>query len=235
MSDINILQQQLNERFADVLLSCRLQQEQITIEVPAEKLLPVLQVLRDDPDFAFTGLMDVCGVDYSTYGIAQWQTDSATATGFERGVEASTEQNASTWKKPRFAVVYQLLSLQNNQRLRVRTFANYDPTTGELPSVPSVISLWQSANWFEREAFDLFGIVFKGHPDLRRILTDYGFVGHPFRKDFPMIGQVEVRYDATQTRVIYEPVSIEDRTLVPRVIRANTNYTEQEMQEMQRA
>lgn len=235
MSDVNVLQQKLNERFADVLLSCRLQQEQITIEIAAEHLLPVCQILRDDPDFAFAMLVDVCGVDYSTYGVAQWQTDSSTATGFERGVETRDEQNTSTWKKPRFAVVYHLLSLEHNQRVRVRTFANYDAQTKEPPMVDSVINLWQSANWFEREAFDLFGIVFKGHPDLRRILTDYGFVGHPFRKDFPVIGQVEVRYDAAQARVLYEPVSIEERTLVPRVIRANTAYTEQEMQELSNA
>ena len=181
MSDINTLQQTLNERFADVLLSCRLQQEQITIEIPAEHLLPVCRVLRDDPDFAFDMLMDVAGVDYSAYGVAQWQTNSATATGFERGIESRSEQNSSTWKKPRFAVVYQLLSLPLNQRLRVRTFAPNDTKKNEPPMVDSVISLWQSANWFEREAFDLFGILFKGHPDLRRILTDYGFVGHPFR------------------------------------------------------
>jgi NADH-quinone oxidoreductase subunit C len=235
MSDINNLQQKLNERFADVLLSCRQQQEQITIEITAEHLLPVCSILRDDPDFAFNMLMDVAGVDYSAYGVAQWQTESATATGFERGVESSAEQNTSTWKKPRFAVVYQLLSLQHNQRLRIRTFAPSDVTKNEPPMVDSVISLWQSANWFEREAFDLFGILFKGHPDLRRILTDYGFVGHPFRKDFPVIGQVEVRYDAAQARVIYEPVSIEERILVPRVIRTNSAYTEQEMQEMSNA
>jgi NADH-quinone oxidoreductase subunit C len=229
------LHQKLNERFADVLLSCRLQQEQITIEVAAEHLLPLCHILRDDPDFAFDMLMDVCGVDYSTYGIAQWQTSSSTATGFERGVESASEQNGSTWKKPRFAAVYHLLSLQHNQRLRVRAFAQYDSKNAAPPVLDSVIHIWQSANWFEREAFDLFGILFKGHPDLRRILTDYGFVGHPFRKDFPVIGQVEVRYDATEARVIYEPVSIEERTLVPRVIRANTTYIEQEMQEMTNA
>ncbi|MBI4937434.1 MAG: NADH-quinone oxidoreductase subunit C, partial [Nitrosomonadales bacterium] len=173
----------------------------------------------------FTILIDVCGVDYSEYGITEWQTDAATGQGFSRGVDVQTaghlhqrdedlsvEQPAAT---RRFAAVYHLLSISHNQRLRVRCFAPDD----DLPVIPSVTDIWTSANWYEREAFDLYGIIFEGHPDLRRILTDYGFIGHPFRKDFPLSGNVEVRYDAEKQRVVYEPVSIEPRVLVPKVIR----------------
>jgi NADH-quinone oxidoreductase subunit C len=192
---------------------------ELTLEVPSQHLRQLCLMLRDEPQFAFTMLMDVCGVDYSQYGQVEWKTASATNTGFERGVELQTE-SARSWNKPRFAVVYHLLSLQHNQRVRLRTYAE-DETN---PVIESVVDIWPSANWFEREAFDLFGIQFNGHPDLRRILTDYGFIGYPFRKDFPLIGQVEMRYDAAQKRVIYEPVSIEPRVLVPRVIREDNRY-----------
>lgn len=191
---------------------------EITIEIPADKLLEVSQLLRDDPELHFELLMDLCGVDYSRYGMSEWETEGATATGFERGVDRSGIREV-TWTKPRFAVVYHLLSLKLNHRVRMRVFV--DENT---PILNSVISIWAAANWFEREAFDLFGILFNGHPDLRRILTDYGFIGHPFRKDFPLIGQVEMRYDAAERRVIYEPVSITPRTLVPRVIRHDSRY-----------
>src|SRR5207247_2004151 len=138
---------------------------------------------------------------------------------FSRGVDMSRRLKVNPWKKPRFGVVYHLLSYQHNHRVRLRAFAD-----GEPPMVDSVIDIWESANWFEREVFDLYGILFKGHPDLRRILTDYGFVGHPFRKDFPLIGNVEMRYDATLARCVYEPVSIRPRTLVPKVIRKDNRY-----------
>ncbi len=164
-----------------------------TLEIRREDVLNVCRTLRDDPAFAYEQLMDLCGVDYLNYG---------------------KEAPGRTWRGPRFAVVYHLLSLKHNRRLRLRAFLD-----DEMPMIASVVEIWNSANWFEREAFDLFGIVFEGHPDLRRILTDYGFVGHPFRKDFPLIGQVEMRYDAEKQRVIYQPVSIEPRVLVPRVIR----------------
>jgi len=153
-------------------------------------------------------------VDYQTYGKADWTTHQATAGGFSRGVSKGVEDAENGAFPARFAVVYHLLSVQNNLRLRLKVFLPNDP-----PRLPTVSELWPSADWYEREAFDLFGILFEGHPDLRRLLTDYGFIGHPFRKDFPLEGYVEVRYDAEKQRVVYQPVSIENRTLVPRVIR----------------
>ena len=179
------------------------------------------RVLRDHPDLKYEQLIDLCGVDYLTYGEADWNTESATSAGFsravERGVRDTTEDEENA---RRFAVVYHLLSLTHNQRLRVTVYVREEP-----PIIPSVIGVWASANWYEREAFDLFGIWFDGHPDLRRILTDYGFIGHPFRKDFPLEGNVEVRYDPDQRRVVYQPVTIENRTLVPRVIRNDNIVT----------
>ena len=179
---------------------------EVTLVVKAVDLLAVMTVLRDGDALRFEQLIDACGVDYSSYGKAAW--DGAPSEGGAGG---------------RFAVVYHLLSLTNNWRVRVRTFATDD----ELPVVDSVINIWPSANWFEREAFDLFGIIFAGHPDLRRILTDYGFIGHPFRKDFPISGNVEMRYDPEQQRVIYQPVSIEPREIVPRIVREE-NYADSE-------
>ncbi len=219
MNNLEKLQQQLDDKFADIISAHYLVNDELTIEIPAEKILHVAKILRDDADLKFECLMDVCGVDYLTYGIDDWQTTTATGTGFDRGVESKEQEPKSTWRKPRFAVVYHLLSITHNRRLRVRIFA-----TGEPPMVDSVISVWQVANWFEREVFDLFGIFFKGHPDLRRILTDYGFIGHPLRKDFPTSGHVEVRYDHAEGRVVNQPVSIEPRTLVPRVIRHDSRY-----------
>ncbi len=165
----------------------------VTFELQRESVTAVCHTLRDDPAFSFEQLVDLCGVDYLDYG---------------------RESPAGVRSGPRFAVVYHLLSLRHNRRLRLRVFLDDD-----MPLLASVTGIWNSANWYEREAFDLFGIVFEGHPDLRRILTDYGFVGHPFRKDFPLIGQVEMRYDPEKQRVVYQPVSIEARVLVPRVIR----------------
>jgi len=205
----------VGERFEGLLGPCRVARGQVAVDVPAEHLLEVCRALRDEPAFAFAQLMDLCGVDYLDYGKAEWETsEQASSAGFSRGVE-QRPASAGEVAPGRFAVVYQLLSLEHNWRLRLRCFA-----PGEPPRVDSVVEIWNSANWFEREAFDLFGILFTGHPDLRRILTDYGFVGHPFRKDFPLIGEVEMRYDPERRRVVYEPVSIEPRTLVPRVIRA---------------
>jgi len=192
-----------------------------------ERLLEVCRTLRDAPELKFEQLIDVCGVDYQAYGLDEWQTDSATATGFSRGRVAGAaasdeEQIEAVGYKPgaRFAAVYHLLSITHNHRLRLKAFCPNDAR----PMLDSVYGVWNSADWFEREAFDLFGILFKGHPDLRRILTDYGFIGHPFRKDFPLIGNVEVRYDPVKGRVVYEPVSIEPRTLVPKVIRSDNRY-----------
>jgi len=207
--------EKLQTRFGDALQACKLDCNEITIEISPAQAIEIFTALRDEPDFAFEQVMDVCGVDYSAYGEVEWATDESTNKGFSRGVaERATGRGSAAIQyaagktcagKGRFAAVYQLLSVSRNQRLRVRVFAPDD----ELPVVPSVVGLWSSANWFEREAFDLFGIVFEGHPDLRRILTDYGFIGHPFRKDFPLIGNVEMRYDPERGRVVYEPVSIE--------------------------
>ena len=204
----------LQERFDAQAVEVLVAHREITLEVPREHLITVCTTLRDDPDMAFSQLIDVCGVDYSTYGEVEWETNSASTAGFSRAVNEDKAHEAK-WKKNRFAVVYHLISYRHNTRVRVRAFAD-----SEFPVVDSVVDIWNGANWFEREAFDLFGILFDGHPDLRRILTDYGFVGHPFRKDFPLIGEVEMRYDADKKRVVYQPVSIEAPVAVPRVIRS---------------
>ncbi len=213
----------IDDRFAGQLTRIDSVCGELTYEVGKADLIAVATTLRDDPVFGFEQLIDVCGVDYLTYGEDEWVTESATDSGFSRGVErpAVILDESDTFDPRRFAAVYHLLSLQNNKRMRLRVF------TGDSnpPIIPSLVGVWSSANWFEREAFDLFGILFDGHPDLRRILTDYGFIGHPFRKDFPMIGNVEVTYDAEKGRVIYQPVSIEPRTLVPRVIRDDNRYS----------
>ena len=187
---------------------------EVAVEVAPPALRAVCVELRDGDGLRFGQLVDLCGVDWLDYGRADWETsDSATAQGFSRGVRSGARA-ATVHEGPRYAVVYHLLSHELNQRIRVRC-----PAPGDPPVVESVHDIWNSADWYEREAFDLFGILFDGHPDLRRILTDYGFVGHPFRKDFPLVGEVEMRYDPARRRVVYEPVSIEPRTLVPKVIR----------------
>jgi len=207
---------------------------ELAYEVASADLPAVCRALRDTPGLEFEMLMDVAGVDYLDYGHDEWQTVTATHSGFSRGRVArpnisvegySADSSVGTEaappaSRPRFAVAYHLLSIKHNHRLRLRTYCE----DVEEPVVDSVVDIWASANWFEREAFDLFGILFRGHPDLRRILTDYGFIGHPFRKDFPLIGNVEVRYDADKKRVVYEPVSIEPRVLVPKVIREDHRY-----------
>ena len=184
----------LHAGLGDVLTGVTVALGEVTAIVPAAQLSDTMRALRDRPELRFEMLIDACGVDYSTYG------DGA-------------------WTGARFAVVYHLLSLSHNHRMRVRAFAADDG----FPILPSVVDIWPAVNWFEREAFDLYGIVFDGHPDLRRLLTDYGFVGHPFRKDFPLSGHVEMRYDPEQKRVIYQPVSIEPREITPRIIREE-NY-----------
>ena len=191
----------------------------LAYEVKPEALLTVCRTLRDAPELRFEMLMDLAGVDYLHHGRDDWETESATRSGFSRArvARASAPDPAMPG---RFAVVYQLLSITHNTRLRLHVKC---PDTQE-PTVDSVIDVWASANWFEREAFDLFGILFRGHPDLRRLLTDYGFIGHPFRKDFPLIGNVEVQYDPQRKRVVYQPVSIVPRVLVPKVIRHDHRY-----------
>jgi NADH-quinone oxidoreductase subunit C len=205
---------------------------ELACDVELSELLHACRTLRDAPDLKFEMLMDVAGVDYLHYGRDEWQTTTATRSGFSRGRVA--RDSAPDPDMPgRFAVVYQLLSITHNHRMRLRVRC---PDTRE-PVVDSVIGIWSSANWFEREAFDLFGIVFRGHPDLRRILTDYGFIGHPFRKDFPLIGNVEVQYDPDKRRVVYQPVSIVPRVLVPKVIRqdnrSDTNLRDSVPKELQ--
>ncbi len=187
---------------------------ELTITVRPARIDGHLRALRDAPGLAFTQLSDLSGVDYSAYGQADWITHQATSSGFSRAVSRGRESDGTENAGPRFAVVYQLLSIPRNQRLRVKVLL---PEAA--PLLPTVVEVFPVADWYEREAFDLFGILFEGHPDLRRILTDYGFIGHPFRKDFPLEGYVEVRYDPERKRVVYQPVSIEPRTLVPRVIR----------------
>jgi NADH-quinone oxidoreductase subunit C len=193
--------------------------EELAYETDAAALLEVCRTLRDREELRFEMLMDVAGVDYLHYGRDEWQTESATHSGFSRGRQVAAAP-PDREAPGRFAVVYQLLSITHNRRLRLTVRC---PDTAE-PVVDSVVGLWASANWFEREAFDLYGILFRGHPDLRRILTDYGFIGHPFRKDFPLSGNVEVQYDPDKQRVVYQPVSITPRVLVPKVIRHDHRY-----------
>ena len=190
---LEMLSQRLHAHLGERIQSSNLALGELRIDVAVADYYSVMQILRDEPELDFAQLIDLCGVDYSTYG-------------------------NEPWAGRRYAAVSQLLSISHNWRLRVRCFAEDDA----FPTVPSVVAIWNSVNWFEREAFDLYGIVFPGHPDLRRILTDYGFVGHPFRKDFPVIGHVEMRYDPSQQRVIYEPVTIELREITPRVVREKT-------------
>ena len=189
--------------------------DELTLTVPREIFKSVMRLLRNGKAFQFDTLIDVCGVDLSAYGQSEWSTDNS---GFSRGAQRGA---FSPEPHNRFASVYHLLSTVHNHRIRVKTLLDSDK-----PIIDSVMDLWAAASWFEREAFDLFGILYKGHPDLRRLLTDYGFIGHPFRKDFPLEGTVEMRYDPEQKRVIYEPVSIEPRTLVARVIRDDNRYEE---------
>ena len=231
------LASKLAERFGAEAVEVAQPRGEATLEVAAAGLVSSCAELRDD--FGFDTFIDLCGIDYLGHGSDEWDTDGVSAHGFSRGVEGQGpgrfkwgEQPSHQVAQPgtdapdtlqgrRYAAVLHLLSVRDNARLRVRCFA---PDNG-LPVVPSVTAIWAGANWFEREAFDLYGIIFEGHPDLRRILTDYGFVGHPFRKDFPLIGNVEVRYDEEKKRVVYEPVtSVEPRVGVPRVIRDDARF-----------
>ena len=207
--DLKMLGDNLKEVFADKVVSLEHKLGELTLVVDANDTLSVLTSLRDDPKFHFEQMVDLCGVDYSAYG-----SDVS-----EDGSYPANESESRPFKY-RFAAVYHLLSVEHNMRLRVRVFAKDDA----MPTLNSVIDVWPSANWFEREAFDLFGIIFLGHPDLRRLLTDYGFVGNPFRKDFPLSGHVEMRYDAEQRRVVYQPVTVEPREVTPRMIREE-NYS----------
>jgi len=221
----------LRSKFADKLGSVKYEFGEITAVVEVDHYIEVATELRDNSEFGFNQLVDLSGVDYLQFGQAEWQTDDASRSGFSRGVDATTsagrlqfgdELESISDQGSRFAVSCHLLSYSKNLRLRLKVYATND----DFPVVPTVINVWAVADWYEREAFDLFGILFSDHPDLRRILTDYGFVGHPFRKDFPLIGHVEMRYDPEKERVVYEPVTIEPRVLVPKVIRKDHRYIE---------
>ena len=208
--DLNMLGEKLKEAFTDKVLGLENRLDELTLVIDAADIAAVFMRLRDESNFRFDQLIDLCGVDYSTYG-------SEISDG---GIYLRADDASVNPFKQRFAVVYHLLSVERNARLRVKVFAKDDA----MPVLDSVIDVWPSANWFEREAFDMFGIVFLGHPDLRRILTDYGFVGNPFRKDFPLSGHVEMHYDPEQKRVLYRPVSVEPREITPRTIREE-NYS----------
>jgi len=219
---------------ADVMNAANAQHsvDMLCIDIAPAHLLASMQVLHDDATLSFKQLTDLCGVDYATFGDAEWATDTGSRASFSRAVNANSVGSLSFGNsagiadsdKPRYAAVYHLLSLDHNMRLRVRCHA----VDNDFPVVPSVTQQFACADWYEREAFDLYGILFDGHNDLRRILTDYGFVGHPFRKDFPLIGNVEMRFDPIKKRVVYEPVTIEPRVLVPRVIREDSRYASDE-------
>lgn len=216
--NVMTLSTEVTNYFTDKIVQAVVAREELTIEVTREHLYAVCLALRDEKQFDFSMLIDVCGVDYLHYGLSEWETQQATSGGFERGVDRSAFSHPQL-SIPRFAVVIHLLSLNHNHRIRVRVRLDESDL-----SVASVTDIWPAANWFEREAFDLFGIMFIDHPDLRRILTDYGFRGYPFRKDFPVSGHVEVHYDATEQRVVYGPVEIPPRTLEPKVIRDDNRY-----------
>ena len=219
---------ELGSKFTDKLKTIDLINNELTCELSKSFLIEFCKILKQD--YGFDQLIDLCGVDYLTYGRSEWVTQDATRFGFGRSVnkvdgvdflhDNTFEHTPEEMEcERRFAVVFHLLSLKYNIRLRLKVFLD----TNDL-IIPSVIDIWPSANWYEREAFDLYGILFDGHPDLRRLLTDYGFIGHPFRKDFPLSGNVEVRYDKTLERVVYEPVDIEPRVLVPKVIRNDYRF-----------
>lgn len=221
LSNQSILQW-AQDKFPEALAGHGEHRGQLTLEIPRDSLLDLCFQLRDHPSTRFEQLIDLCGVDYSQYGYSEGGLPIRTSSGQQKlseYVPEPAQETAHQWEGARFAVVYHLMSLTHNARLRLRVYPN-----DETLIVPSVVDVWNAANWFEREAFDLYGIVFEGHPDLRRILTDYGFIGHPFRKDFPLVGHVEMRYDPEKGRVVYQPVTTEPRTLVPKVIRKEGYY-----------
>lgn len=222
------LETYIQEKLTDKLVSTEIAYGELTLNIKAEDVLAVSYFLISDEKTSCDEMMDLSGIDYLSFGNTEWETN-ASGSGFSRGVKPAGSEwfnfedapEYEEYEGDRFAVIYHLLSVENNHRIRVRAYCG----DNDLPTIDSVVDIWSSANWFEREAFDLFGIVFTGHPDLRRILTDYGFVGHPFRKDFPLVGHVEMRYDDAKERVVYEPVTIDPRVLVPRVIREDDSIS----------
>jgi len=223
------LAERLRARFGERVKAIIEARGETTLELSPAHLVEVARALHDEPEFHFEQAVDLAGLDFLGYGMDEWETTAVSSEGFSRGVQGGDGPGRFAWaNRPqgsgperRFAISVHLLSIRHNRRLRLRVFA----IDNELPVLPSLVGVWAGLDWFEREAFDLFGILFEGHPDLRRILTDYGFVGHPFRKDFPLIGNVEVRYDAEKQRVVYEPVtSVEPRVGVPRVVREDSRW-----------
>ncbi|MBP7370543.1 MAG: NADH-quinone oxidoreductase subunit C [Arenimonas sp.] len=228
--------EKLNDFFKSRVEKIVEQRDEITLEVAPAHYLEVVAALREHADFAYEQLIDLCGVDYLSFGDVEWDTTDVSSQGFSRGVEGEGPGRFSWQNRPmhprlekRYAVVVHLTSVQHNRRIRVRSFT----ADNEVPQMDSIVSIYPVANWFEREAFDLYGIIFTGHPDLRRILTDYGFVGHPFRKDFPLIGNVEVLYDEEKKRIVYQPVSIEPRVGVPKVIRDDSRWQQAQSEQTQ--
>lgn len=226
ITTILALQTYLNDLLGEKIQASKIAFNELTIEVNSTHYLAVAAQLRNNRQAPFEQLIDLCGVDYLGYGDVEWETKTDS---FSRGVSGTSAGRfdfdqvfeTTEYDGKRFAVVVHLLSIENNLRLRLKTFCD----DNDFPNVDSIVNVWNSANWYEREAFDLFGILFNNHPDLRRILTDYGFVGHPFRKDFPLVGHVEMRYDEEKERVVYEPVSIEPRVLTPRIIRDDQRFS----------
>lgn len=215
-TDTTTLAKQCQQQFGQQIHDLVVEHDQLWLTIDSQSVKSVLHQLRDK--LAFEMLIDIVGIDYGQYGQAEWQTDKATGSGFSRAADRHPVR-LTLGEDQRFAVMYHLLSLQHNQRLTVTCLLDEAD-----PRLASVTEVWSCADWHEREVFDMFGILFEGHPDLRRILTDYGFVGHPFRKDFPLSGHVEMRYDDNSKRIVYEPVEIEPRILVPRVIRHDNRY-----------
>ncbi len=218
MTKLISLAEKIETELGAMQTSVAIANNEITIECDVADIFSLLTQLKNHESFAFDQLIDLCAVDYLLYGEFDWKTDSASESGFSRAVDSGDERDCPP-EKPRFAVVYHLLSTTLNQRVRVKVFVA-EPHL----AIPSANEIWKAANWFEREAYDLYGILFENHPDLRRILTDYGFIGHPFRKDFPLSGHVEMRYDASYQKVVYEPVDLEPRITVPKVIRHDNRY-----------
>ncbi|MFC3908921.1 NADH-quinone oxidoreductase subunit C [Legionella dresdenensis] len=225
MTKLTKLAEQVEKELTGIISTAESSFDELTIECDAVHIRAILLQLKNNDGFLFDQLIDVCAVDYLNYGVYDWETEEATESGFSRGVERQ-EARAYAMTKPRFAVVYHLLSSRLNHRIRVKVFLEEQHLI-----IPSAHDIWKSANWFEREAYDLYGILFENHPDLRRILTDYGFIGHPFRKDFPVSGHIEMRYDAHLKKVIYEPIDLEPRVLVPKVIRNDNRYLDNKRSE----
>ncbi len=212
---INLVNKYLADEVIDLTEDC----QELTLVINSADILSVADILKNSP-FNFNMLMDICGVDYLHYGLSDWETDSATSIGFARGIERLSKKNLKLIQKDkRYGCIYHLQSLKYNTRIRIKTFL-----PEQQPVIDSVTEIWNAANWYEREAFDLYGILFNNHPDLRRILTDYGFVHHPFRKDFPLSGYLEMRYDGATSKVIYEPVDIDEREIIPKIFRDDTRY-----------